>query len=132
MGGFTTEKIIDTEEGKAKPEHLGRNQIFKSNVMNTMELDTRPTLEELDRVSVEPEIDTFNTGNPIRRASASTYAVESKRSSISTFVTATSFQGSIATFHTAETDLRSIKQESTVLRFTHFCGRLISLGLYIC
>ena len=126
-----TEKTIDTEEGKAKLENPGRNQIFKSNVMNTMELDIRSTPEELEWVSAEPEIDTFNTGNPIRRASASTYTVESKRSSILTFVTAASFQGSIATFHTAETDLRSIKQESTVLRFTYFCGRVISLGLYI-
>lgn len=117
---------------ESKTENPGRNQIFKSNVMNTMELDTRPTLEELEQVPAEPEIDTFNTGNPIRHASAGTYTVESERSSILTFVTATSFQGSIATFHTAETDLRSIKQKSTVLRFTHFCGRLISLGLYIC
>ena len=64
--------------------------------------------------------DASNIESPTRLTHVSTRIIESKRSSISTFITAPSFRSSVATFRTANSGLRSIRGESAISRFKPF------------
>ena len=64
--------------------------------------------------------DALNMESPTMLTHVSTHIVESKRSSISTFITAPSFRSSVATFQTANSGLRSIGGESAISRFNPF------------
>ena len=92
---------------------------YQRDVGNITELGAQITLEVEQRLALSRN-ETFNNGSPAKLTSIRTDTEESKRSSISTFITAKGFRSSVETFRTANTGLHSITRESTVSRFTTF------------
>lgn len=88
---------------------------YQRDVGNMAELRAQITLE-VEQGSALSRNETFNNGNPAKLTLIRTDTEESKRSSISTFITAKSFRSSVETFRTANTGLHSITRESTVSR----------------
>jgi len=102
---------------------------YQRDVGNITELGAQITLEEVEQGSALSRNETFNNGNPAKLTSIRTYIEESKRSSISTFITAKSFRSSVETFRTANTGLHSITRESTVSRFNTFLWKICHLEI---
>jgi hypothetical protein len=101
---------------------------YQRDVGNITELRAQITLEVEQRLALSRN-ETFDNRSPAKLTSIRTDTEESKRSSISTFITAKSFRSSVETFRTANTGLHSITWESTVSRFSTFLWKIYHLEI---